>query len=244
MDLSFRLVIDPAESERFGFKCARAYNVTANDFEDVVRFCQEHDVNLLTIRCDVSELAAVHAFEEAGCRLMDTLVYYSRNTKTVQDTIDGGAEIRPIDRGEEDDVKEIAKHAFKNYIDHYHSDPRLDNEQADEAFASWAFRSCTDRSVADEVLVAVEEQEVFAFATMRLNDSEEGEGVLFAASRTVRRRGTYGRLISHGINWCKDKGAKRMIVSTQINNYGVQRVWVKQGFFHYKSFYTFHKWFS
>ena len=35
-----------------------------------------------------------------------------------------------------------------------------------------------------------------------------------------------------------------MIVSTQINNYTVQRAWVRLGFLHYRSFYTLHKWFA
>ena len=37
---------------------------------------------------------------------------------------------------------------------------------------------------------------------------------------------------------------ERLIVSTQINNYGVQRVWARLGFIHERSTYTFHKWYD
>ena len=98
--------------------------------------------------------------------------------------------------------------------------------------------------MANDVLVAKENQETLAFATLRLNSPEEGEGVLFGISPKAQRRGIYGVLISHSIDWCKNNGARRMIVSTQINNYAVQRAWIKRGFVIYESCYTLHKWFE
>jgi hypothetical protein len=43
--------------------------------------------------------------------------------------------------------------------------------------------------------------------------------------------------------WCASRGAARMMVSTQINNVAVQKVWARLGFEPNYAYYTFHKWF-
>ena len=244
MAADFRVFVDDVESNRFGVVCARAYDIGMGDLGAVARFARERRVRLLTARCDVGDLDVARALEDDGFRLMDTLLYYRKDTGDTPLETAANVTIRSIRPGEEDDVADIARYTFRNYVDHYHADPRLDDAVADEAFASWALRSCTDRAVANDVLVAVEEDETIAFATLRLNTPDEGEGVLFGVSPKAQRRGIYGGLISHGVAWCKANGAGRMIVSTQINNYAVQKVWVRLGFVHYKSCYTFHKWFD
>jgi len=240
----FGIFIDPVESECFNIKCARANNITISDAGAATEFCRQNDVDLLIVRCDVGQLDLVHRLQDDGFRLMDTLVYYSRPLDHIQQLKQNEIVIRPVLSGEEYQVEKLAKYTFENYIDHYHSDPLLDNKHADEAFGSWARRSCTEKSVSDQVMVAADPHEIIGFATLRMNSPEEGEGVLFGVSPQAQGRGIYGRLIGAGLSWCKDQGAKRMVVSTQINNYVVQAVWIRNGFTHYKSFYTFHKWFS
>jgi GNAT superfamily N-acetyltransferase len=151
---------------------------------------------------------------------------------------------RPLKAGEEETIKLIAEEMFRGYYGHYHADERLDRTKCDEAYISWAFRSCVSKDAADEVLVAELGGALAGFATLRLNTEEEGEGILFGVIPSAQRYGIYRSFMINGMKWCVSKGASRMVVSTQIINTAVQKVWARLGFEPGQAYYTFHKWFE
>ena len=79
---------------------------------------------------------------------------------------------------------------------------------------------------------------------MRLNSPEEGEGVLFGVAPAAQGRGIYRSFMVRGMEWCLAQGTSRMVVSTQITNIAVQKVWTRLGFEPHKSYLTFHRWFD
>lgn len=240
-----QLYLSAIDEERFGIPTARAAPVTLDALPSVLDFCRANGVTLLIARCRASELRAAQAMEREGFALMDTLVYYVRNlVKTPIPPDIGKIPVRPIRPGEEDDVKSVTAESFRGYFGHYHADERLDRTKCDEVYTSWALRSCVSRDVADEVLVADLEGSIVGFATLRLNSPVEGEGVLFGVAPSAQGRGLYRSFMIHGMEWCLTKGATRMVVSTQINNIAVQKVWTRVGFEPSHAHYTFHKWFD
>jgi GNAT superfamily N-acetyltransferase len=82
------------------------------------------------------------------------------------------------------------------------------------------------------------------YFTLRLNNLEEGEAVVGGVQYSARGKGIYRSFITRGMEWCLSKGAARMLVSTQITNVAVQKVWARLGFEPSLAFYTFHKWFD
>lgn len=233
------------DEERFGIRTARASSVTLETLPSIVEFCQNNAVKLLIARSPASDFGSVHFMEREGFQLMDTLVYYTRNlvqTPIPEDI--GKATIRPVQSGEEEEVKLIAARSFRGYFGHYHADERLDRTECDEAYISWAYRSCISRDVADEVLVADMDGALVGFATLRLNSANEGEGVLFCVSPAAQGQGIYRSFMIHGMRWCLSKRATIMAVSTQITNTAVQKVWTRLGFETSHAYYTFHKWFD
>ncbi len=232
------------DEERFGIRTARASGVTLDRLSSVLEFCRNHDVVLLIARCPTSEVRVVQAVEREEFALMDTLVYYARDlTKTPIPADNGKVLVRPLRKGEEKQVAATAAESFHGYYGHYHADERLDRAKCDEAYTSWAVRSCVSREVADEVLVADLKNTIVGFATLRLNSPEEGEGVLFGVVPSAQGYGIYRSFMIRGMEWCRSKGATHMVVSTQINNIAVQKVWTRVGFELSHSYYTFHKWF-
>lgn len=233
------------DEERFGMRSARADKVTADHLPAVLDFCRDNAVTFLIARCPAGDLSTVQEMERNGFRLMDTLVYYTRNLlKTpIPDEL-RKVNIRPVRPGEEVAVRRAAIEAFRDYYGHYHADPRLDRAKCDEAYQSWAYRSCISKDVASEVLVAESNDEIMGFATLRRNSAEEGEGVLFGVAPKAQGRGIYWSFIVRGMEWCRDQGNTRMVVSTQITNLSVQKVWVRCGFEPSSAYYTFHKWFD
>ena len=176
---------------------------------------------------------------------MDTLIYYKRNLVQKPVPQDAGkVPVRPIRLGEEEKVKAVAAESFVGYFGHYHADERLDRVKCDEAYVSWAFRSCISPDVADEVMVADSAGSIVGFATLRLNSAEEGEGVLFAVAPSAQGQGIFRSLVIRGMEWCLAKGTERMIYSTQITNMAVQKVLMRLGFEPSQAYYTFHKWFD
>jgi GNAT superfamily N-acetyltransferase len=238
------IYLSSIDEERFGIRTARASLVTLDMLPSIMDFCRANSVVLLIARCLVSEIRTAQAMEREGFVLMDTLVYYVRDlTKTPIPPDTGKIPVRPIRAGEEEAVKRVAAESFRGYFGHYHADPRLDRTKCDETYISWALRSCVSRDVADEVLVADLEGAIVGFATLRANSSKEGEGVLFGVVPSSQELGIYRSFMIHGMEWCLSKGAASMVVSTQLTNIPVQKVWTRVGFEPCYSYYTFHKWF-
>ena len=232
------------DTERFGVRAARA-NIVPDTFSRVLDFCSSEKIDLLIARCGTREISLVQQMESHGFQLMDTLVYYSfdLSKKDIPSGFDGFP-VRSMRRDDKDRVRTLAAAAFRGYIGHYHADQRLDRQKCDETYASWAERSVTLQEAADEVLIAEDGSNLAGFATLRLNSPAEGEGLLYAVAPEYQKRGVCPALMVHSLRWCQAQGAGRMLISTQLTNISMQKVWSRVGFEPSHSFYTFHKWFN
>jgi ribosomal protein S18 acetylase RimI-like enzyme len=239
------IFLSSIDKDRFGFQVARSYIVQPSDVEQSIEYCKTQKVCLLIARCSTSNLDSVQVMEQNEFHLMDTLVYYSRDldNKPIPEDY-SSIPVRPVKPGEEEDVKVVASRAFRGYYGHYHADPRLDKTKCDETYIDWAYQSCISKEVAEEVLVADRDGEIIGFATLRFNDTEEGEGVLFGIDPSAQGQGIYRSFIINGMRYFQNCGRSRMIVSTQVTNIAVQKVWVRTGFEICSSYYTMHRWFD
>jgi len=231
------------DSDRFGVRVARALVVPEN-LPRVLDFCAAEKIDLIIARCSTNDLVAAQNMEMHGFALMDTLVYYRFDLLKRAIPEDKGLLVRTLQPEDKEQVRSVAKEAFKGYLGHYHADRRLDRRKCDETYASWAERSCIAKSAADEVLVAEHNGEVAGFATLRLNSPQEVEGLLFAVAPGWQGRGVCGSFMIHSLRWAASQGAQRMVISTQVTNVSMQKVWCRVGFEPSHSYYTFHKWFD
>jgi GNAT superfamily N-acetyltransferase len=140
-----------------------------------------------------------------------------------------------------DAVRQVAKQAFVGYFDHYHADPRLQERDADEAYADWAARLCQDPAAT--VILARDAERVLGFGSMRL-DENEGHAILFAVDPQAQGRGLLFGLVRQALSWCCDHGARRMAYVTHLQNVRAQRTLMRHKFVPVSSQYTFHKWYS
>ncbi|MEP1202183.1 MULTISPECIES: GNAT family N-acetyltransferase [Rhodobacterales] len=237
--------LNDLECRRFGIVAARLTDPTA-PLDAVDAVARAASVDLLTTRIDVADLPRVHALEQAGHRLMDTLVYYARPLTNLPDgpRDSGQPKLRQATPSDSGDVAALARAAFSDYIGHYHADPQLDSVKADAAYVEWAETSVQTCSDAAPVLVAQDGRDILGFLTLRRNSAKEYEIVLNAVHPDAAGKGVYGSLVAGSLDLAQQAGAQRVIVSTQINNYAVQRIWSRLGLCHYKSIYTFHKWYE
>lgn len=239
------VILSAIDEERFGIRTARCSAMTAELLPAVLSFCRENQVSLAIARCLVDDLSAVQAMERAGFFLADTLIYYTRDLVNLPLPVDTGqVPVRPVRPGEETAVLNVAAAAFHDYSGHYHADKRLDRALCDQVYASWAWRACLSREVADQVLVADLQDTVVGFAVLRLNGPEEGEGVLYGVAPASQGRGIYRSLLIQSMSWVRLQGAQRMLYSTQITNMAAQKTLARLGFEPSHAYYTLHKWFD
>lgn len=238
------ITVSQLDSERFGIRAARAC-ITSENLAQILHDCEQERVDLLIARCATDDIALVQNAETRGLRLTDTLLYYQFDLrKRSIPRLRSEFLIRSLQGGDEGRVSSVAASAFKNYRGHYHADSRLEREKCDQAYVSWAVRSCTPGLDADKVLIAEREEFIVGFGTLRVNSPDEVEGLLFAVSPRYQRRGICSLLLTHSLEWTSAQRAQRMIISTQLTNVAMQKVWTRMGFELSHSFYTFHKWFD
>lgn len=176
---------------------------------------------------------------------MDTIVHYSltlegseaRRGEPRSDVL-----VRTAEPADTEAVRDIAARAFAGYASHYHADPKLDARAADEAYADWAYRSCVDRNVANEVLVAEDEGGTCGFLTLRERDPDTDEIVLNAVAPASQERGIYRALLSAALDRSSKRRQQRVVTSTQKVNVIVQHIWRSVGFEPIRSEHTYHLW--
>jgi ribosomal protein S18 acetylase RimI-like enzyme len=231
------------DSERFGVRVARA-TVEGKNLSQIIDFCAAEQIKLLIARCATKEPRTAQEMENRGFLLMDTLVYYGFDLtkRTIPDDAPR-AHIRKFVRDDTTEVESVAAAAFEGYYGHYHADSKLDRNKCDEGYVSWAVRSCMSRQVATEVLVAEIDKKIVGFLTLRLNSPKQVEGLLLGVAPEVQGIGVGRSLMLSGLALCKNQQAERMVISTQVTNVAVQKVWCRVGFEPAHSYYTLHKWF-
>lgn len=233
--------INDLESARFKVVSARLSDPTTS-LDLVNEAARRLDVQLITTRVDSDNLHLVQKLEEDGYRLMDTLVYFIRDLSDTPPpaALASNEVIRRATPSDAPVVSKIAAAAFKGYIGHYHSDPRLANADADDVYVDWAETSVARSSRQSPALVVERGGKIVAFLT---TDLEKNEIVLMGVHPDSKGGGIYGRLIDSGLGLLREEGRTQVVVSTQINNIAPQRAWVRRGFKPQRSVYTLHKWF-
>ncbi len=247
------------DEKRFGIVTAKATldaNDDANDDanaanfkQKVLNWCEKENVQLLIARVPTEQIDLVQELEQAGFILTDTLVYF-RNKHLVETEIgltelDGEFSWRIAVPGDSEDIAQLATKVFSDYGGHYHADRRLNRSDCDLVYVSWAENSCVKSACSDVMLLVTYESKPVGFLTIKMQEADEtGEIMLNGVHPDFQGKGLYRSLILLAKKWAIQQQLKQLVVSTQITNLAVQKVWCRQGFEPHKSVYTFHKWFT
>lgn len=242
------LALNDLETKRFGVKSAR-FAITSDALPNLARLneqARDEGIRLVTARLDVSHLPLAHLLEDDGYRLMDSLVYYTRPNNPLPAVRDlpEGLSLRRAVPGDAASVARVAREAFRGYFGHFHVDPRIKNADADEVYVQWAETSVSRPEDGKIVDVVENDDQIVGFCTLKLLNEANANIELNGIMPENQGNGLYSYLIEKTIRTSQEIGAEHTKISTQINNYAVQKVWARCGFFHERSVYTFHKWFD
>ena len=139
-------------------------------------------------------------------------------------------------------LKTIVPEIFKDYQNHYFSNPLLDKKNIIDGYIEWVISNSLTERFNDKLWIVYNStNQVVGFAKCNYNEYESiCEGVLFGVLPTFSNMGIYTDLIRYSKKFFREKGIQTMIVSTQLNNYSVQRVWTKENFLISHSYDTYH----
>lgn len=240
-----KIDLSELDEKRFGVKIAKATLSVGDDVNAAIEWCNINNVKMLIARCLCEDIKLIQELEASGGRLMDTLAYY-KNTKMVkmEKNLDTPYSWRFATEGDADLVEKLAGEIFNGYGGHYHADSKLKKEDSDRVYSSWARNSCYGEPFSDVMFLILRGDQIIGFLVVKKIDSHTCDIVLNGISPDYQKGGLYSFLISLAKNWALDQGIEKIVISTQITNVSVQKVWCRQGFEPFSSFYTFHKWFN
>lgn len=230
------------ESKRFGFRVHRG---TLNQFNDkaFLAYLLDQDVDLAILRFPSDNITEIAKLERLGIPYIaaDTLVHYETDLSRheVPSLKNKNLEFVPLTHELVPHLERLIDEAFAEYSCHYAANPYLARKDWLEGYKEWA-RGYSAQSGEGKLSWIVRKDDRFvAFLTCSYS-GDECEGVLYAVAAEMAGHGIYGDLIRFSQSYFKERGFRRMKVSTQIQNRAVQKVWAREGFSMSASYLTVH----
>lgn len=211
----------------------------------------------LMTRAAPRDTELLHALEDAGFRLMDTLVTLQLDLSALPAVSEPprafhARVVRAATNADQNSLMAIARNAFADrevWLDRFHADPRLNaHGRADDLYVQWAKNSVApatpNNSMADHVLVAGPEQGTpMGFITCRRGSATTpGVVSLNAVNKIARRHGVYRLLVHHALQWFEEQGTSHVTIRTSITSQAIHRTWFRLGATLSHVEHTFHWW--
>ncbi|MEO5897313.1 MAG: GNAT family N-acetyltransferase [Vicinamibacterales bacterium] len=237
--------ISRLDSSRFGFTVAKIREVT-DDTADLIAAMKAAGVELVIARLPAADVAGLNRLEDLGFRIKDLQVTHRFDLARFAPAHvpAAGLAVRDFDAGDVDQIVDLAARSFSGY-GHYAADQRLDRGLCRDGYADWARRSCEDSSVADKVIVAVDDRTVHGFLTLQISESgghRYAAGGLGAVAPEHRGNGAFSAVVAHGLEWGAALGLAWEEHNALATNYPVHRVFAGLGFRIADASATLHAW--
>ena len=230
------------ESRRFDLNIHRGQSADIDD-KNLLKYLIEHQVDILIARFPSEVQYKVSQLDRIGIPYLtaDTLVYYEVMLKKVepQPLRNSDLEFRVCSAGEIKLLNQMVEQIFQNYTNHYFSNPFLDKVKITEGYQEWTRNYISELHEDRIVWLVYRENDPIGFATCSYHDTE-CEGVLYGVKESAAGKGIYSDIIRFTQGYFKERGFQKMKVSTQAQNYSVQKVWGREGFNMSQSYFTVH----
>jgi ribosomal protein S18 acetylase RimI-like enzyme len=232
------------DSRRFGIPIARASVQDLTELSSAWRWCGEERVRMLILRVPASCADVAIAVEEAGGRLMDTLVTWeAQAAPEPPGDLPAGIGIRhAAGVADANLAAQLARGIFAGYASHYGADSRLSQKDVAEVYPSWAAASCAAAAGGGRGFLFVQRDGVdVGFAALARGD-EATDIELFGIAADARARGIGSTLLQHAVAHATRGGARRVRYATHLANLAAQRMLCRCGFVPCQARHTFHCW--
>ncbi len=234
------IVKSEKESVRFKMNVQRAFMESLN-IKELSQSIVNNDIDLTILRIPSESLSQISKLNTLGFSYYqtDTLVYYYVNFDDYEPKELRNNDLNFVVATKSDEILmgTLVDAIFPGYTNHYNSNPYIDKKNILEGYKEWVIDFIEKEN--KHVFLVNRGNTTIGFATCSIENGE-AEGVLYGVLPEASGGGVYSDIIRYTQSFMKDLGLKKMKVSTQVQNYAVQKVWSREGFFMLKSFATIH----
>ena len=218
---------------------------------EVVRLVADRDADFLLCRAMPSDTGVIHALESNGFLLMDTLLNFvfdcrTRGSSGHQQHVPEGFALRLGTSSDVEPLAEVAHSSFAGHFGRFHADPRIGHAPATRIYQEW-IRSCAS-GWADWIVVAMHGDRIAGYSAWKKPSAlEQRHGIrlghysIGAVHPDFFGRGLFTALTHAGMErLCSS--ADWIEAPTHIDNYAVQRGFLRLGWRMAGAQHSFHKW--
>lgn len=234
------------ETTRFNLQIFREVYEQEIDKEFVKNLANnliQHKVDVLFLRVLATQQYNLHFIQDLPYKIIyaDTLVYYQHIlSKDVQTTLrNPDIIIKNATIKDRNIVPQLVSQIFANYTNHYASNPILPKLDILEGYKEWALGYIEAEELHKFAFIAMLDHKEVGFLTCNIIDST-CEIILNGVLPAYQNRGVYTDLIRFVKNFCINRGVTTIKISTQVQNYAVQKVWVRENFYLFNAYITLH----
>jgi hypothetical protein len=231
------------DSDRFKINVHRG---VFNTFQvnEIKNYLLLNNPDLLILRFATETIEQHHLLKELNYDVLfvDSLVYYAINLQNIEPKkLRNTLDFREVNEENSVAFNHIIPIIFKDYKNHYFANPNLPKEGIIAGYVEWASAYVNNIDENKKSWLVYKNEILIGFATCSMNKIDNTcEGVLYGVHPDYAGGGVYTDIIKFTQNCFKDLKFEKMFVSTQIQNYAVQKVWQKEGFLIYNAYYTYH----
>ncbi|MCU4175089.1 GNAT family N-acetyltransferase [Carboxylicivirga sp. N1Y90] len=225
--------ISDLDTKRFGFNIAKINDIDILLNPKLKIFANKIGIKLIISRQSVENIQAINKLEAIGFKTKDYQHTFSYNLKKEIPIFQSKSfNLREAEIKDGEAIKNIAQNSFYNY-GHYFSNEMLDKSNCLEVYTDWAYRSLTDKSIADHMIVAEQNEKILGFLSFKIfhnNRESFAAGGIGAVSQEARGLGVFKGINIEGLRWAKNNGIDRMEHNVLVNNYPVNNSYIGLGF--------------
>lgn len=227
------------DSARFGIHVERARYTAGAATAPLLDQVRRSSADLIILRTDAGHSELATSLQQQGEFVIhaDTLVYHGI---TLVPSVGAAARnVRPATADDRPAIAAIAAASFLGYRSHYSANPLLPVDRVHQGYIEWAQSRLQDADGKSATWVVCDGGTVAGFATVDIQ-GDTVDIVLNAVDPRFERRGHYSSLLGHLLHHYATRSLGKLIISTQIWNFGVQRQWAKAGLRLYAALDTYH----
>ena len=228
------------ESKRFNLEVFRG-SMDAFDIDFLREFYSLNNPDILIFRVPVGDQHKLHQLNTLGKDVVnaDTLVYYQvdLNKTEYKPAKNKDLVFKVADSSHKNIFQDLVPKIFHNYTTHYLSNPLLDPRKITEGYMEWAINSI-DAPDNLHLLIYLQDKPV-AFITC-CNDATSAEIILNGVLPEYQSQGIYTDVLRYVKAHYHQMGIPLLKISTQIQNFAVQKVWNREGLVLNSAYVTIH----
>ncbi|MET0231144.1 MAG: GNAT family N-acetyltransferase [Rhodanobacteraceae bacterium] len=221
----------PSESLRFGLRVFRA-EADAIDAQALAEAIDREHVDVAILRVPAQALGSLQTLRVRGLApiVADTIVRYEASLPLAPLVLDESVTLRPATARDAQYLETLAREIFDGYVSHYHANPLFPAAKIADGYGEWA-ASHVSAGRAGAIAWLVESHgEVAGFSCCRIDEATGlAIGVLNGVLPAFRGRGVYRGMLRRMLSDFGERGLARFAISTQVQNFAVQRIWVAEG---------------